>query len=129
MGGGQSLNFGLKTKPPAEIVPDLVTVRDKLKLLWLSCSNKDNLFRISQDVHNYLKDKNVPHVWYVDSNANDGTEGPTICISLPNTSSCSRKETRKWRVGYYRSFIGKLRSTNMLGEDSCDRIILAHAHF
>jgi enterochelin esterase-like enzyme len=90
MGGGQSLNFGLahldvfawvggfssapNTKPPAELVPDPAAARDKLKLLWLGCGNKDGLIRISQGVHNYLKDKNVPHIWHVDSNAHDATE-------------------------------------------------------
>jgi len=90
MGGGQSLNFGLahldvfawiggfssapNTKPPAELVPDPASARDKLKLLWLGCGNKDGLIRISQGVHNYLKEKNVPHIWHVDSNGHDGTE-------------------------------------------------------
>ena len=90
MGGGQSLNFGLahldiftwvggfssapNTKPPAELVPDPTAARENLKLLWLSCGNKDGLIRISQGVHNYLKEKNVPHVWHVDSNAHDGIE-------------------------------------------------------
>jgi enterochelin esterase-like enzyme len=90
MGGGQSLNFGLghlevfawvggfssapNTKPPAELVPDPAAAREKLKLLWLACGNKDGLIRISRGVHNYLKEKNVPHVWHVDSNAHDGTE-------------------------------------------------------
>jgi enterochelin esterase-like enzyme len=90
MGGGQSLNFGLghldvfawvggfssapNTKPPAELVPDPAAARDKLKLLWLGCGNKDGLIRISQGVHNYLKNNNVPHIWHVDSNAHDGTE-------------------------------------------------------
>jgi enterochelin esterase-like enzyme len=90
MGGGQSLNFGLahldvfawvggfssapNTKPPAELVPDPGAVRDKLKLLWLGCGNKDGLIRISQDVHAYLKEQDVPHVWHVDSHGHDGTE-------------------------------------------------------
>jgi enterochelin esterase-like enzyme len=90
MGGGQSLNFGLahldtfawiggfssapNTRPPAELVPDPAAAREKLKLLWLACGNKDGLIRISQGVHNYLKEKNVPHVWHVDSHAHDGTE-------------------------------------------------------
>jgi enterochelin esterase-like enzyme len=90
MGGGQSLNFGLghldtfawiggfssapNTKPPAELVPDPAAAREKLKLLWLACGNKDGLIRISQGVHNYLKEKNVPHLWHVDSHAHDGTE-------------------------------------------------------
>ncbi|MDT8303754.1 MAG: alpha/beta hydrolase-fold protein [Sedimentisphaerales bacterium] len=90
MGGGQSLNFGLghldvfawiggfssapNTKPPAELVPDPAAAREKLKLLWLGCGNKDGLIRISLGVHNYLKEKNVPHIWHVDSNGHDGTE-------------------------------------------------------
>jgi enterochelin esterase-like enzyme len=90
MGGGQSLNFGLahldtfawvggfssapNTKPPAELVPDPAAVTEKLKLLWLGCGNKDGLIRISQGVHKYLKEREVPHVWHVDSNAHDATE-------------------------------------------------------
>lgn len=90
MGGGQSLNFGLgnldvfawvggfssapNTKPPAELVPDPAAAKEKLSILWLACGNKDGLIRISQGVHNYLKEKNVPHIWNVDSNGHDATE-------------------------------------------------------
>ncbi|HNY78155.1 MAG: alpha/beta hydrolase-fold protein [Sedimentisphaerales bacterium] len=90
MGGGQALNFGLghldvfawvggfssapNTKSPAELVPDPAAARDKLKLLWLACGNQDGLIRISQGVHQYLKENNVPHVWHVDSHGHDGTE-------------------------------------------------------
>ncbi|MBE0538052.1 MAG: hypothetical protein IH624_20510 [Phycisphaerae bacterium] len=90
MGGGQSLNFGLghldvfawvggfssapNTKPAAELVPDPAAAREKLKLLWLACGNKDGLIRISQGVHNYLKENNVPHIWHVDSHGHDATE-------------------------------------------------------
>jgi enterochelin esterase-like enzyme len=90
MGGGQSLNFGLghldtfawvgafsaapNTKAPEQLVPDPAAARDTLKLLWLACGNKDNLIRISQGLHTYLKEHNVPHIWHVDSNAHDPTE-------------------------------------------------------
>ena len=90
MGGGQSLNFGLghldtfawvgafsaapNTKPPAELVPDPAAAREKLKLLWIAVGRKDNLMRISQGVHAYLKEKDVPHVYRVDGNAHDFTE-------------------------------------------------------
>jgi enterochelin esterase-like enzyme len=90
MGGGQSLNFGLahldtfawigafsaapNTKPAPELVPDPVSAKKQLKLLWLACGKKDNLIRISQGVHAYLKDKGIPHVWHVDGNAHDPTE-------------------------------------------------------
>jgi len=87
MGGGQSLNFGLgnldtfawvggfssapNTRPPAELVPDAAAATRQLKLLYLSCGNKDGLIRISQGVHAYLKDKKVPHTWHVDDHAHD----------------------------------------------------------
>ena len=90
MGGGQSLNFGLghldtfawvgafsaapNTKTAAELVPDPASVKEKLKLLWIACGNKDGLIRISQGVHAYLKEKGVPHVWHVDGNAHEPTE-------------------------------------------------------
>jgi enterochelin esterase-like enzyme len=89
MGGGQSLNFGLKhldtfawvggfssapnTYPPEQLVPDPKAAADQLKLLWLSCGNKDGLIRISQGVHLYLKENHVPHVWHVDGNGHDAT--------------------------------------------------------
>jgi enterochelin esterase-like enzyme len=87
MGGGQSLNFGLanldtfawvggfssapNTKPAAELVPDPEKAKRQLKLLWISCGNKDGLIRISQGVHAYLKEKGVPHIWHVDEHAHD----------------------------------------------------------
>ena len=89
MGGGQALNIGLvhvetfawvggfssapDTKAPAELVPD-PAVPKQLKLIWLAGGNKDGLLRISQGVHQYLKEKDVPHVWHVDGNAHDTTE-------------------------------------------------------
>jgi enterochelin esterase-like enzyme len=88
MGGGQSLNFGLghldtfawvggfssapNTKAPAELLTDPAAAKN-LKLLYISAGNKDGLIRISQNVHAYLKEKDVPHVWNVDSHAHDPT--------------------------------------------------------
>lgn len=87
MGGGQSLNFGLghldtfawvggfssapNTRPPAELMPDPRAASRQLKLLYLSCGNKDGLIRISQGVHAYLKEHGVAHVWHVDEHAHD----------------------------------------------------------
>jgi enterochelin esterase-like enzyme len=89
MGGGQSLNFGLghldtfawiggfssapNTKSPEELVPDPAKAKEQLKLLWLSCGNKDGLIRISQGLQRYLKKNDVPHVWNVDGNGHDPT--------------------------------------------------------
>jgi enterochelin esterase-like enzyme len=89
MGGGQTLNFGLahldrfawlgafspapNTKTPAELMPDPSASKKRIKLLMLTCGNKDGLIYISKGFHTYLKEKGVPHVWHVDGNAHDAT--------------------------------------------------------
>ena len=87
MGGGQSLDFGLgnldifanvggfssapNTRAPEVLVPDPAKAREKLKVLWISCGNKDGLMTFSLRTHTYLKAKDVPHIWHVDDNAHD----------------------------------------------------------
>ncbi|MCF8335168.1 MAG: esterase [Bacteroidales bacterium] len=87
MGGGQSLNFGLdnlskfawiggfspapNTSKPEELLPDPNEAKKKLKLLWLSCGDKDNLITISRKTHHYLKTNNIPHIFYVDHGHHD----------------------------------------------------------
>jgi enterochelin esterase-like enzyme len=82
MGGGQSLNFGLgnldtfawvggfssapNTSQPAQLVPNPEAARQKLKLLWVSCGDKDSLFNISEGLHKYLAENKVPHIWHID---------------------------------------------------------------
>ena len=87
MGGGQSFNFGLgnldtfawvgpfsaapNTKPAEELIPNIEDAKAKLKLLWISCGNKDGLIRISQNVHQFLKKNGIDHVWHVDGHGHD----------------------------------------------------------
>lgn len=79
MGGGQALNFGLNnldafawvggfssapnTRPPAGLIKDHADAARKLRLLYVSCGDKDRLFRISEGVHKMLQEKKVPHVY------------------------------------------------------------------
>jgi enterochelin esterase-like enzyme len=81
MGGGQSLNFGLNhldtfawvggfssapnTRPPAALVKDPEAAAKNLRLLYVSCGDKDWLFKISAGVHRALEEKKVPHVYHV----------------------------------------------------------------
>jgi enterochelin esterase-like enzyme len=87
MGGGQAFNFGLgnldtfawvgpfsaapNTKPAEQLIPDVDDAKAKLKLLWISCGNKDGLIRISQNVHQFLKTNDIDHVWHVDEHGHD----------------------------------------------------------
>lgn len=87
MGGGQSLNFGLgnldtfawvgafsaapNTRPAAELVAEPERLKKRLKLLYLSCGDKDGLIRVSQETRARLKETGVPHVWHVDGHGHD----------------------------------------------------------
>ena len=87
MGGGQSLNFGLgnldkfawvggfssapNTKVPEELMPNPETAKAKLKLLWISCGDKDGLITFSKRTHDYLNKNGVPHIYYVDHGYHD----------------------------------------------------------
>jgi len=87
MGGGQSLNFGLgnldkfawvggfssapNTKLPQELMPKPQEAKAKLKLLWISCGDKDGLMSFSKRTHDYMKVNGVPHIFYVDHGYHD----------------------------------------------------------
>ena len=78
MGGGQSLNFGLgnldvfswvggfssapNTKSPEELMPEPQEAKNKLKLLWLSCGDKDGLITFSKHTSDYMAENNIPHI-------------------------------------------------------------------
>ncbi|MEO7496875.1 MAG: alpha/beta hydrolase-fold protein [Massilia sp.] len=85
MGGGQALNFGLghldtfawvggfSSAPNAKTAGELLGGRadGKLRLLYLSCGNKDGLIKGSQAFHRYLKAHQIAHVWNVDEYGHD----------------------------------------------------------
>ena len=87
MGGGQSLNFGLgnldtfswvggfssapNTKAPQELMPNPEAAKEKLKLLWLSCGDKDGLLTFTKRTHDYLYKNDVPHVYYLEPGVHD----------------------------------------------------------
>ncbi len=87
MGGGQSLNFGLgnldkfawvggfssapNTKPPEELFPNPEEAKKKLKLLWISCGDKDGLITFSKRTHDYAFKHNIPHVYYIEPGVHD----------------------------------------------------------
>jgi enterochelin esterase-like enzyme len=82
MGGGQALRIGLKNldkfawvggfssalgkgKTP-DLLDGLSDPSKKPRLLWVSCGDKDSLFKGSEALHSSLADKKVPHVWHID---------------------------------------------------------------
>ncbi|SFF70187.1 Enterochelin esterase [Salegentibacter agarivorans] len=87
MGGGQSLNFGLgnldkfawvgafsaapNTKEPEVLLPNPQEAKEKLELLFISCGDKDDLINVSQRTHNYLFQKGVPHIYYLEPGGHD----------------------------------------------------------
>ncbi|WP_120182934.1 alpha/beta hydrolase [Pelobium manganitolerans] len=87
MGGGQSLNFGLgnldtfawvggfssapNTKAPEALVPDADEAKKKLKFLWISCGESDGLINFSKRTHDYLTEKEVPHIYFTEPGGHD----------------------------------------------------------
>jgi len=77
MGGGQTLNFGFadmdkfawmgafsaapNTKQPKELLPDPQQAK-KMKLIWISCGDKDGLIGNSTRTSDYLKENGIPHI-------------------------------------------------------------------
>ena len=50
-----------------QLVPNPAAARNKLKLLWVSCGDQDTgSFNMSEALHRYLAERNVPHVWHID---------------------------------------------------------------
>jgi enterochelin esterase family protein len=86
MGGGQALTIGLRHLDTFawvggfssaifgnanDLVPSGSDARTKLRLLWLSCGDRDSLMDRSKSFHTALEEKQVPHVWQVDSGAHE----------------------------------------------------------
>jgi enterochelin esterase-like enzyme len=87
MGGGQSLNIGLKhletfawiggfssapnTKRATESITDPAAATKQIRLLWVSCGDRDRLMGISLAFHEALEKMRVPHTWYVSSGSHD----------------------------------------------------------
>lgn len=87
MGGGQSLNFGLgnlgkfawvggfssapNTKSPEQLIPDPAKAKEQLKLLWISCGDKDGLITFSKSTHEYCVASNIPHIYYIEHGYHD----------------------------------------------------------
>jgi enterochelin esterase-like enzyme len=87
MGGGQSLNFGLgnldkfawvggfssapNTKQPEQLLPNPELAKKNLKLLWISCGDRDGLIYNSSRTHEYLKKNNVDHIYFIEPGYHD----------------------------------------------------------
>ena len=84
MGGGQALTIGLRHLDlfayvggfssalfgnTSALVSDPAAASKQLRLLWLSCGDEDRLMDANKTFHTSLEQKNVSHLWHVDSGA------------------------------------------------------------
>jgi enterochelin esterase-like enzyme len=84
MGGGQALTIGLRHLDTfayvggfssalfgnsSGLVSDPAAAGKQIRLLWLSCGDEDRLMEASKNFHTALEQKNVPHLWHIDSGA------------------------------------------------------------
>lgn len=86
MGGGQTQNFAFanmdkfawmgafssapNTKEPKLLLPNPQEAK-KMKLIFLSCGDADNLLINTTKTHNYLKENNIPHIFYLEPGGHD----------------------------------------------------------
>jgi enterochelin esterase-like enzyme len=84
MGGGQALRIGLKNLDrfawvggfssalfggAGGVISDPEAARKQLRLLWVSCGDKDRLLKGSEAFHKALEEMKVPHVWHLEPGA------------------------------------------------------------
>jgi enterochelin esterase-like enzyme len=84
MGGGQSFSIGLKHLDrfswiggfssalfgrQGDLITDPAETTKRLRLLWVSCGDKDQLLDANKSFHTTLEGKKVPHIWQLDSGA------------------------------------------------------------
>ncbi len=106
MGGGQALTIGLKHLDrfayvggfssaifgnSGTLVSDSAAASKQLRLLWLSCGDEDRLMDANKAFHASLEQKQLTHIWHIDSAHTPGRSGRTTCISCP--SGCSATTT------------------------------------
>jgi enterochelin esterase-like enzyme len=86
MGGGQALRIGLKhldtfawiagfssglfRTSPASLVPDADEAK-KIRLLWISCGDRDRLLDSNRAFHEALDEKKIPNVWHLDTGGHE----------------------------------------------------------
>lgn len=87
MGGGQALNFGLgnldkfawiggfssapNTRQPKELLPDPVSAKGKISLIWISCGDQDRLLPITERTRDYLSANQIPHTFLKEPGQHD----------------------------------------------------------
>ena len=87
MGGGQGLNLGINNidkfawvggfssapnlQQPNVLIPKIQQAKDKLRLLWIGCGDKDNLITGSWNLHQALVEAKIDHVWYLDDGVHE----------------------------------------------------------
>jgi enterochelin esterase-like enzyme len=54
-----------------DLIPDPAAASKQLRLLWISCGDKDRVIDSAKAFHASLEEKKVPHVWHVDSGAHE----------------------------------------------------------
>lgn len=86
MGGGQTQNFAFanmdkfawlgafssapNTKDPKQLLANPQEAK-KMKLIFLSCGDADDLLINTTKTHQYLKENNIPHIYYLEPGGHD----------------------------------------------------------
>src|SRR5688572_27958096 len=82
MGGGMPFNYGFphtdvfhyigsfstarNTRPPADNIMDVGTVKQNVRVFSISCCSEDVLINNNENYHDFLDDNGVSHVWQIE---------------------------------------------------------------
>jgi enterochelin esterase-like enzyme len=84
MGGGQTFNIGFPhtdlfhyigpysaapdTKPPTQTITSVATVKQAVKVIYISYGSTDSLITYGQMYHDYFDQNGVTHIWQIEQN-------------------------------------------------------------
>jgi enterochelin esterase-like enzyme len=82
MGGGQTFNFGFpntnvfhyigpfsaapNTRQPSQTITNVNTVKQNVRVIFISCGSTDGLINNSENYVDFLNDNDVPHIWQIE---------------------------------------------------------------
>ena len=82
MGGGQTFNFGFpntntfhyigpfsaapNTRQPTQTITNVSTVKQNVKVIFISCGSTDGLINNSENYVDFLNDNAIPYIWQIE---------------------------------------------------------------
>ena len=70
------------TQSPSALVSNPSLLKEKMKVIYISCGEQDSLFSVAKGVHDYMAQKDVPHTWYQATGNHDFVFWKIACTNM-----------------------------------------------